>query len=137
MKVCQAKQCGRPYDAHGYCSIHYRLWKRGRLPVGPPEIAELPPGARSRDWVGRAACSDHDPEIWFPTGSGEVAQRQIEQAREVCRTCPTDVLMSCLNYAVTTGQDHGVWAGTTPEQRRATPAWFRPGRVRLDQEATA
>lgn len=135
MKVCQAKDCDGTRDSHGYCGRHYRLWRRGRLPVGPPEIAELPAGARSRDWVDRAACRDEDPELFFPTGSGEHADRQSERAGEVCRRCP--VLMSCLNYALATGPSDGVWAGTTPEQRRQTPAWFRPGRVRLDQEATA
>lgn len=128
MNGCTFEGCTARHDARGYCSTHYRLWYHNRLPVGPRELPELPPGARSRDWVERAACRNEDPELFFPVGSGEHAKRQAERAGRVCRSCP--VLMACLNYALSTNPSDGVWAGTTPQQRRDLPKWFRPAPAR-------
>src|ERR687891_677404 len=42
---------------------------------------------------------------------------QIETAKAVCRAC--DVQRDCLDYALTTNQDSGIWGGTSEEERRA------------------
>jgi len=68
------------------------------------------------DWRDRAACRDEDPELFFPTGTDGPALLQVEQAKAVCRRCP--VTDECLSWALATGQDHGVWGGTTEEERR-------------------
>ncbi|MEV4099558.1 WhiB family transcriptional regulator [Nonomuraea sp. NPDC049649] len=69
------------------------------------------------DWSRRAACSDLDPELFFPISLQGPGQSQVERAKAVCRTCP--VRRPCLDYAISSGQTHGVWGGLDPEQRRA------------------
>lgn len=62
-----------------------------------------------------AACADTpDPDIFY---AHPTEQRRLEQARNYCRRCP--ILRDCLAWALTNAEDHGVWAGTTPEQRHA------------------
>jgi WhiB family transcriptional regulator, redox-sensing transcriptional regulator len=67
-------------------------------------------------WMSRGACRDADPELFFPLSDTGPALRQIERARAICRQCP--VLTTCLRYAMDTHQ-HGIWAATTHEERRA------------------
>jgi WhiB family redox-sensing transcriptional regulator len=42
---------------------------------------------------------------------------QVEEAREVCRGCP--VKDPCLQWALESGVDHGVWGGLTEDERRS------------------
>ncbi|AEW92662.1 MULTISPECIES: WhiB family transcriptional regulator [Streptomycetaceae] len=67
-------------------------------------------------WRDRAACRHEDPELFFPVGTGVPAQLQTEAAKQVCRGCP--VADECLHWALTMGQDSGVWGGTDPDERR-------------------
>ena len=30
-KTCKIKGCKRPYQAKGYCNVHYQKWRRGEL----------------------------------------------------------------------------------------------------------
>ena len=69
------------------------------------------------DWRHRALCRDEDPELFFPIGTTGPAVVQIEQAKAVCRRCP--VVSSCLDWALTSGQDSGVWGGLSEDERRA------------------
>ena len=68
------------------------------------------------DWRDRAACLTVDPELFFPVGNTGPAVEQIERAKAVCSTCP--VTEYCLQYALDTNQDSGVWGGTSEEERR-------------------
>ncbi|MBI4728947.1 MAG: WhiB family transcriptional regulator [Acidobacteria bacterium] len=68
------------------------------------------------DWRHQAACRDADPEIFFPIGMSGAALAQIEAAKAVCGTC--DVRDPCLEWALETSQDAGVWGGATEEERR-------------------
>ena len=68
------------------------------------------------DWREYSACRDTDPDLFFPVGTTGPAIEQIENAKAVCRTC--DVQKSCLEYALTTNQDSGIWGGTSEEERR-------------------
>jgi len=68
-------------------------------------------------WRDHAACLDEDPELFFPIGNTGPALSQIEQARVVCRRC--EVMTTCLNWAVDTRQDAGVWGGQSDDERRA------------------
>jgi WhiB family transcriptional regulator, redox-sensing transcriptional regulator len=69
------------------------------------------------NWRQVAACRDEDPELFFPIGNNGPALAQIEDAREVCRDCPA--IGYCALFAFETGQDNGVWAGMTEEDRRS------------------
>lgn len=67
------------------------------------------------DWSNSAACLDQDPELFFPVGEGPTAQRQVEEAREICANCP--VRTPCLAFALQTNVQFGIWAGTVPVER--------------------
>ena len=69
------------------------------------------------EWVHRAKCKDEDPELFFPIGTTGPAATQIDEAKAVCMQCP--VRMDCLEWALATGQDAGVWGGLSEEERRA------------------
>lgn len=69
------------------------------------------------DWRHRAACRDEDPELFFPIGNTGPALLQIEDAKQVCRRC--NVVEACLQWALESGQDDGVWGGTSEDERRA------------------
>lgn len=67
------------------------------------------------DW-DRAACRDHDPELFFPVGTEGPAAEQLTAAKYICGTCPLQT--ACLRWALDTGQEAGVWGGTSEEDRR-------------------
>lgn len=69
-----------------------------------------------RDWQHQAGCQGEDPELFFPVGSSGPALLQTTEAKLVCRGCP--VVSECLEWALTTGQDAGIFGGTTPDERR-------------------
>jgi WhiB family transcriptional regulator, redox-sensing transcriptional regulator len=69
------------------------------------------------DWRDHSACRDTDPDLFFPVGTTGPAIEQIENAKAVCRQC--DVQKACLDYALATNQDSGIWGGTSEEERRA------------------
>ena len=69
------------------------------------------------DWRAQAACRDADPELFFPVGKLGPALVQIGQAKQVCARCP--VRSACLEWALRTGQQAGVWGGTSEDERRA------------------
>jgi WhiB family redox-sensing transcriptional regulator len=68
------------------------------------------------DWRKNAACRDTDPELFFPIGTTGQAIDQIEAARSVCYAC--EVREACLEFALATNQESGVWGGTSEEERR-------------------
>jgi WhiB family transcriptional regulator, redox-sensing transcriptional regulator len=67
-------------------------------------------------WRDRAACRDMDPDLFFPIGSTGSALYQIDAAKTICRACA--VREVCLEYALATNQEAGVWGGTSEEERR-------------------
>jgi len=69
------------------------------------------------DWREQSACRDTDPDLFFPVGTTGPAIEQIENAKAVCRVC--DVQKNCLEFALITNQDSGIWGGTSEEERRA------------------
>lgn len=68
------------------------------------------------DWRQHAACVGKDPELFFPVGVTGPALEQAERAKAVCRGCA--VADECLQWALETNQDAGVWGGMTEEERR-------------------
>ncbi|MGH9242833.1 MAG: WhiB family transcriptional regulator [Acidimicrobiales bacterium] len=69
-----------------------------------------------QDWRDYASCRDTSPDLFFPVGTTGPALDQIEEAKEVCRQCP--VQTPCLEYALVTNQDSGIWGGTSEEERK-------------------
>ena len=69
------------------------------------------------DWVYRARCRTEDPELFFPIGTTPTAMVQIEAAKAVCQLC--DVREECLQWAMATEQEAGVWGGLSEDERRA------------------
>ena len=67
-------------------------------------------------WRKDAACRDTSPDLFFPVGTTGQALIQIAQAQAVCAKCP--VQTECLQFALATNQDSGIWGGTTEEERR-------------------
>ncbi|MFZ4431771.1 MAG: WhiB family transcriptional regulator [Microthrixaceae bacterium] len=70
----------------------------------------------SDNWRDQSACRDTDPTLFFPVGTTGAALDQIASAKAVCDTCAAKT--PCLEFALTTNQDSGVWGGTSEEERR-------------------
>lgn len=68
----------------------------------------------------QAACRTADPELFFPVAAVGAGRARLARAKAVCAGCP--VREQCLDYALQTGQTHGVWGGTTEEERRVIAA---------------
>lgn len=68
------------------------------------------------DWRSSAACMSADPDLFFPISSAGPALSQVAQAKAICGSC--QVRQACLDFALATGQVHGVWGGTTEEERQ-------------------
>ncbi|WP_432158770.1 WhiB family transcriptional regulator [Streptomyces sp. bgisy153] len=82
------------------------------------------------DWRHNAACREEDPELFFPIGDTGPALLQIEEAKAVCRRCP--VIEQCLQWALESGQAHGVWGGLSEAER---PSMKRRAARRRTQQA--
>jgi WhiB family redox-sensing transcriptional regulator len=63
------------------------------------------------DWRLDAACRDLDTSIFFPESDEETTL-----ALAVCASCP--VREACLEFALITRQDDGVWGGLDENERR-------------------
>ena len=70
----------------------------------------------SDNWRVNSSCRDTDPDLFFPVGTTGPALEQIASAKAVCDTCLAKE--PCLEFALTTNQDSGVWGGTSEEERR-------------------
>ncbi|MFJ2847021.1 WhiB family transcriptional regulator [Streptomyces griseofuscus] len=70
------------------------------------------------DWRHNAVCREEDPDLFFPIGNTGPALLQIEEAKAVChRRCP--VIEQCLQWALESGQNDGVWGGLSEDERRS------------------
>lgn len=75
------------------------------------------------DWRSRAACRNSDPDLFFPVGTTGQAVEQIEAAKAVCGVCEAQT--ACLEFALATNQESGVWGCTAEEERRKLrKAWL-------------
>ena len=68
------------------------------------------------EWRDAALCRDTDPDLFFPVGTTGQALISIDHAKRVCAEC--DVTNACLQFALDTNQDSGIWGGLTEEERR-------------------
>lgn len=77
-----------------------------------------PDASAESDWRHHAACRDiSDPDVFFPIGNTGPALDQIEAAKRICEPC--SVRQECLDWALATRQDSGVWGGLAEEERKA------------------
>lgn len=72
-----------------------------------------------RIWQLGAACRGPHQAIFFPPPQLErrAEKRGREaRAREICQSC--SVQETCLQYAMTVGEQHGIWGGLNEHERR-------------------
>lgn len=69
-------------------------------------------------WSEQAACRGLDPKLadrlFFP---GHANFTEMRRAKAICADCP--VRSDCLEFAVVTNQEHGIWGGTSERERRS------------------
>ena len=87
------------------------------------------------DWRSVAACRSTEPDIFFPVGSTGLAVEQIDAAKRICSQC--DAISACLDFALATNHESGVWGGTSEEERRKLRKQWLAARRRAQQEAQA
>ena len=68
-------------------------------------------------WRQHASCAHLDTNVFFPVGLTGSAIEQTNLAKTICNDCP--VAKQCLEFALRTLQDYGVWGGRTEDERRA------------------
>ena len=74
-----------------------------------------------------AWLNDGGPDLWFldnPQGNATLATQRAhtadtEQAKAICYGCPARD--ACLQLAINENHTWGIWGGTTPNERAATP----------------
>jgi WhiB family redox-sensing transcriptional regulator len=86
-------------------------------------------------WREHAGCRFEDLDLFFPAGAG-VSLSDIQAAKVVCHDCP--VRDACLQFALETNQQDGIWGGTTEaERRRVRRAWLADRRRQAQRQAQA
>ncbi|MGC0379673.1 WhiB family redox-sensing transcriptional regulator [Streptomyces sp. SAI-229] len=64
-----------------------------------------------------ALCRSEDPELFFPVGDSGQALVQTAEAKRVCGRCA--LTRACREWALSQGEDSGVWGGLSEQERRA------------------
>ena len=64
-----------------------------------------------RAWMEDALCAQTDPDIFYPEKGGSTAP-----ATSVCNNC--SVREQCLEYAIVNDIRHGIWGGTSDNDRK-------------------
>jgi len=82
------------------------------VPGSDHHVGRIAGASPAGDWQDGARCAEVDPELFFP-GQGGTAQ----PAKRVCAAC--EVRSQCLEYAIESGQQDGVWGGLSERQLRA------------------
>ena len=83
----------------------------------------------AEDWRRLAACRNTEPDLFFPVGTTGPAVDQIKSAKRVCESCPA--MSACLEFALATNQESGIWGGTSEEERRRLrKSWLAARRSR-------
>ena len=75
-----------------------------------------------RAWMEDALCAQTDPDIFYPEKGGSTAP-----ATSVCNNCA--VRAECLEYAVSNDIRHGIWGGTSDNDRKRMARERRVGRA--------
>lgn len=94
--------------------IEVMAWQP-EVPGTDRHVGRIDASRREVSWQDAGLCAQADPALFYPE-QGESAAA----ARRVCRACP--VREQCLAYALETGQEWGVWGGTTERERQRVRA---------------
>ena len=86
------------------------------LPIRTAPAGGLHEDMHDAAWRDGAACQDADPELFFPEGDTRSARAHVKAAKLICRGCPVSV--TCLSWALASGQEAGIWGGLTEDERR-------------------
>jgi len=78
-------------------------------------------------WRDHASCRSTGTHLFFPEQES-AAFEGVEAALALCRQCP--VKNACLQFALETKQEHGIWGGTTEAERRRLRRVWPAGRRR-------
>jgi len=82
-------------------------------------------------WMAAAACQGHRTNLWFPLDHDPAGRLIINPTVvDLCARCP--VRLDCLTYAVAHPTLEGIWAGTTPDDRRTLRSRHRIRAVPAD-----
>ena len=101
---CRCEICT---EANAEYSRRYRQKKRKRKETPTVTIQPID----DERWRQHAACKHHPRHWWF-----DDEQNRFATAKAICKTCP--VRTECLNYALSLDNMHGIWGGTTSNERR-------------------
>lgn len=82
----------------------------GKAPQPTPNSLSEYVAYFTEPWRKEALCIDQPASFFFP----ESSQSNLP-AKRICEMCP--VRLECLDYAVTTFQEFGIWGGTVGKER--------------------
>jgi WhiB family redox-sensing transcriptional regulator len=69
------------------------------------------------EWKWDSACQGMGPEVFYlEQGEKAANSMRLRAARQICNGC--SVRRECLQYALDNRIGTGIWAGTTPSQRK-------------------
>ena len=71
------------------------------------------------NWQLKAACRGPQSAVFFPPAQFERKEDKLHRerrAKDICTSCA--VRRECLDYALATNQDSGIWGGLTEDERR-------------------
>ena len=88
-----------------------------RRPLGTRTPART--GGEDRPaWQDSALCAQSDPDAWYPSAETDEQKTGVGPAKvkALCDICP--VRAECLAAALENDEQHGIWGGTTPQERR-------------------
>lgn len=74
---------------------------------------------RFEPWRAEAACRNKPPRLFFPPSEDPYSRQRnslYDYARMICAGCP--VREACLDFALRSREQHGLWGGLAPEERR-------------------
>ena len=97
-------------------AARHRRWVNAQTRAGQPVVEAQPLIWDAQPWAADALCVQTDPELFFPDRGTKASE-----ARRICAQCP--VRADCLRYVLAAPPTvQGIWAGTSPAQRRKLQA---------------
>lgn len=88
---------------------------------------QITPTVAFWEWQKDAACQDHSEDLFYHCEAERKGlRREKEQiAKQICASCP--VLEQCRDYALTVGEQYGVWGGLSEMERYRLTGTTRHG----------